>query len=351
MSFCALFFFAVLLRDGAVADPVPLIIDTDIGGGGCQDVDDVGAICMAHALAQKGEADILAVVHNTQPVMCAGVISVLNHYYGRDDIPIGAYKGGGLSDDSPFLPYVPDLVNNFPSPIKNNSQVPDSVTVYRKILASQKDRSVAIASIGLMTNLEALLKSPPDTYSPLNGTELVRQKVKLISAMAGRYPQSGPAAECNMCGCYNGADKASASTAEHASAFVYDNMPSEVEVVFNGFEVGFQVQTGAALSSCATEENPCRQAYINYEHGPNRSRYSWDLMATLYAVRGTKGISCHLCDDCDGKNSVDPNSGRNEWIAGPKSNQSYVVLDDAKAAVATIEELLCEKPNRKSTST
>ena len=30
-----------------VATPVRLIVDTDIGGGSCRDVDDVGAICMA----------------------------------------------------------------------------------------------------------------------------------------------------------------------------------------------------------------------------------------------------------------------------------------------------------------
>ena len=40
-----------LLFPAAIAAPVPLIIDTDIGGGGCKDVDDVAAVCMAHALA------------------------------------------------------------------------------------------------------------------------------------------------------------------------------------------------------------------------------------------------------------------------------------------------------------
>ena len=30
----------------AVATPMPLIVDTDIGGGSCRDVDDVGAVCI-----------------------------------------------------------------------------------------------------------------------------------------------------------------------------------------------------------------------------------------------------------------------------------------------------------------
>ena len=54
------------------AAPVPLIIDTDIGGGACKDVDDVMAICIANALADKGEAELLAVVQNTSPEQCAG---------------------------------------------------------------------------------------------------------------------------------------------------------------------------------------------------------------------------------------------------------------------------------------
>ena len=49
----------------SAAIPVKLIIDTDIGGGGCKDVDDVAAICIANALVDNGEAELLAVVHNT----------------------------------------------------------------------------------------------------------------------------------------------------------------------------------------------------------------------------------------------------------------------------------------------
>ena len=53
--------FACLLLTtvGAVGavEPVKLIIDTDIGGGGCRDVDDVAAVCIGNALADMGEAE------------------------------------------------------------------------------------------------------------------------------------------------------------------------------------------------------------------------------------------------------------------------------------------------------
>ena len=55
--------FEANLAPVATADvaPVQLIIDTDLGF----DVDDVGAIAVAHALADQGKVDILGVVCNT----------------------------------------------------------------------------------------------------------------------------------------------------------------------------------------------------------------------------------------------------------------------------------------------
>ena len=51
------------------------------------------------------------------------------------------------------------------------------ISSYRRVLAAQPDRSVAISSVGLLTNLAALLRSGPDDNSPLDGRALVAQKV------------------------------------------------------------------------------------------------------------------------------------------------------------------------------
>ena len=51
--------------------PVKLIIDTDMGF----DVDDVGALCVAHALQDMNETEILLVIHNTGFRLGAGAIS------------------------------------------------------------------------------------------------------------------------------------------------------------------------------------------------------------------------------------------------------------------------------------
>ena len=47
--------------------------------------------------SDPNQVELLAVLQDTLPPPCAGAISVINHWYGRDDIPIGAYKGSGLS--------------------------------------------------------------------------------------------------------------------------------------------------------------------------------------------------------------------------------------------------------------
>lgn len=41
----------------------------------------------------NGEADILAMLHDTGFKKGVGGISSINHYFGHDSIPLGAYKG------------------------------------------------------------------------------------------------------------------------------------------------------------------------------------------------------------------------------------------------------------------
>eukprot|EP00312_Isochrysidales_sp_CCMP1244_P001800 CAMPEP_0196687984 /NCGR_PEP_ID=MMETSP1090-20130531/15735_1 /TAXON_ID=37098 /ORGANISM="Isochrysis sp, Strain CCMP1244" /LENGTH=457 /DNA_ID=CAMNT_0042026833 /DNA_START=42 /DNA_END=1415 /DNA_ORIENTATION=+ len=336
------------------ATPVKLIVDTDMGGGACQDVDDVGALCLAHALADRGEAELLAVMQNTAPPAVAGVISVINNYYGRN-VPIGAYRGSGVLDSRPAtLDYVESVLVAFPSPIRNNGQATDAVVLYRQVLAAAEPRSVTISSIGLLTNLEGLLKSEPDQHSPLSGIDLVAEKVALLAVMAGKYPHSPqPAkwggAECNACGCYNYASDAAADTAAGASSYVVDHWPHTVRMVFLGFEVGANVRTGAVLETCAKVENPCRHAYMNYkEENSNQwnqaegGRPSWDPLTTLFAVRGASGEGLSDCTDCNGVNRIDAKGGNNAWAPGRASNQSYLLLESGKVAQQAVDSLLCQ---------
>jgi len=348
------------LTAAAVArSPVKLILDTDMGGGACRDVDDVVALCTLHAMMDNGEVELLAVLQDTLPPLCAGAISVINHWYGRDGIPIGAYKGSGLTlAGNPPLTYIESLVRHFPSPIRNSSQVPDAVEVYRRVLAASPARSVTIASVGLQTNLELLLRSGPDAHSSLTGRELVAEKVLLLASMAGDYPrtvgenpQGTSWRECNACGCYNGADATSQATAAAASSYVAANTPPSVRTIYLGFSAGDIVRTGAVMQTCvaASSPNPCRHALLDFHAHAGwgwgtGGRSSYDPLTTLFAVRGlsVEGMGLGKCDDCDGINYIDPASGRNTWVAGPPSNQSYVVLKDRATAQAALDNLLCQ---------
>lgn len=177
--------------------PVDLIIDTDMS----IDVDDVGALCVAHALTDAGEATIRAVTHDTANPYGASSISVINHFYGRDEIPIGAYRGPiGAPDLTPGPDwtnrglgwYTPELSSRFPAPIRNASEARNAVDVLRNALASvTEDRSVTIVAVGHATNLVALLESYPDSISEMTGMALVQRAVRQLVWMGGSYWDSG----------------------------------------------------------------------------------------------------------------------------------------------------------------
>ena len=98
----------------------------------------------------------------------------------------------------------------------------------------------------------------------------MREKVSSIYVMGGYYPQSDLFSEFNFnCGwSFMGEPLECEGSARDAVS----GMPSEVRMVFSGFEVGFAVNSGGALTSCATSANPCRQAYVDYVgEGKDRS--------------------------------------------------------------------------------
>src|SRR3990170_406515 len=60
---------------------VKIIFDTDFH----TDCDDAGALAVLHALADRGECEILAIMCSTRDPFSAPAIDVINTYYGRPD--------------------------------------------------------------------------------------------------------------------------------------------------------------------------------------------------------------------------------------------------------------------------
>ncbi len=163
--------------------PVNIIFDSDMG----PDYDDVGAITILHALADKGEAKILATMASTKYEGVAGILNVFNTYFKRPDIPVGLPKGYAL-ELRDWQHWTDTLLAKYPHKIKTNDEAEDAVKLYRKILATQPDHSVTIVTVGFLTNLSNLLNTKADAYSSLSGNELVKKKVKLLVCMAGKFP-------------------------------------------------------------------------------------------------------------------------------------------------------------------
>src|ERR1700685_2274827 len=137
---------ATKLVDAGEHVPVPIILDTDIAS----DVDDVGSVAVLHALANRGEAKILAMgvcVKNPWTPLC---LDALNTYFQRPEIPLGVVKGPAFKERSA---YARQIAQEYPHALKRAEDAPDAAALYRQVLARQPDRSVVIVSIGFLTNL------------------------------------------------------------------------------------------------------------------------------------------------------------------------------------------------------
>jgi len=247
---------------------VPIIFDSDMG----PDYDDVGAITLLHALADSGQAKILATIASTKYDGVACVLNVLNTYFNRPNTPIAVPKGNALTLRD-WQHWTDTLIQKYPHSIKTNEEVPDATELYRKVLSKQPDHSVTIVTVGFLTNLSNLLLSKGDKYSFLDGKELVKQKVKQLVCMAGRFP-SGSEFNVNR-------DAA-------ASQNVFSNWPTNI--LFSGFEIGWKIKVGLPLiHNNAIHSSPVKDVFrisIPMAAEDSAGRMSWDETAVLVAIKG-----------------------------------------------------------------
>jgi inosine-uridine nucleoside N-ribohydrolase len=268
---------ALLLPALGAADPVPLIFDTDMGN----DIDDALALAVIHSLERRGEARLLGVTLTKDNRWAAPFVDLVNTFYGRGDVPIGAVRDGKTPEDGDFIRAIADKKASggstwlYPRKLTDSASAPEAVALLRKLLASQQDASVVIVQVGFSTNLARLLDSPGDASSPLGGRELVARKARLLSIMGGAFPPL--LAEYNI-----KVDLA-------ASAKLFAEWPTEV--VASGFEIGEAVLYPAVSIENDfgyVEHHPVADAYRAFKKMPS-DRPSWDLTSVLYAVRPGRG--------------------------------------------------------------
>ncbi|MES2505847.1 MAG: nucleoside hydrolase [Verrucomicrobiota bacterium] len=256
----------------AHAETPKIIFDTDITG----DVDDVLALAMLHNLADRGACELLGVTISKQNPLTAAFVDAQNTFHGRPDLPIGVTRDATAQKrDSRYLRRAESP--NYKHDITSNDAVPEAVSLLRQLLAAQPDGSVSIISVGIAANMANLLRSPGDAHSPLAGPALIRQKVKLLSIMAGGFATI----ESN-----NHFLEANVINGIPAMQTVAQDWPVEVPVVWSGYEIGVSLpypRQSIARDFDYLPHHLVKEAYLLY-CGSEHDRPCWDQSSVLYAV-------------------------------------------------------------------
>lgn len=267
-----LFLSLLMSLNVMAAKPVGIIIETDMGN----DIDDALAMDLAYKAMDEGKINILAIgVHKLSPT-AADYIDVLNNWYGYGSIPVGrsqtpVYNQHQRDYTIPVCAMRDSKGKALWKRSKNGGDFEDPVALYRRVLAAQPDTSVVFVSLGFGTELAKLLESGPDTFSPLSGKDLVKQKVKYLSIMAGSYGFKQRAE-------YNVVNDIP------AMQVVFEQWPTPI--VQNPFEIGPKVKFhGDKLDELFhwTNVHPVIDGYRNYMKMPY-DRPTWDLLSIIYVT-------------------------------------------------------------------
>lgn len=296
---------------------VNLIFDTDFGG----DADDLGALAMLHHFIDKGEVNLLGIMCWSTEKYSVSAIDAVNRFYNHSDIPIGVRKDGIHFSE---WNYSKPISDRFPHYL-NHENTPDAVDLYRKILSESPDSSVTIVTVGPLKNIENLLKSESDSFSKLNGKELIERKVKEFVIMGGQYPEGEW--EWNFEGGMPGVTK-----------YVISRI--SVPIVFSGYEVGLDIRTGKVFNGI----DPNTPLYVGFMYFSENASWikenfkgeildnaTYDQTAVLYAVRKGEGL---YWNKVSGEKCVPDERGGNKWIEDSKSNHAYLVLKMDKEEIA-----------------
>jgi inosine-uridine nucleoside N-ribohydrolase len=305
----------------AAAQPVRLIFDTDMGN----DVDDALALAVIHALESRGEAKLLAVTITKDNPWAAPYVDVVNTFYGRGDIPIGVVKLGKTPEDNDMIKVPADRRRSdgaylYPHDLTDGTDAPDAIAVLRRTLAAEEDGAVTMVQVGFSTNLARLLDSPPDEHSPLEGRELVRRKVRLLSMMAGAFPDGEPEYNVEV-------DLASARK-------LFAEWPTPI--IASGLEIGESILYPARSIErhyTYVPNHPIVDAYRNYQRMPY-DRPTWDLTSVLYAVRPDAGYF-----DLSEPGTIRSHPDSRTYLQmSPSGSHRYLEVDDLQRA--RVQEVL-----------
>ena len=329
---CGFILAAALVCSVAVAAPVDVIFDTDMGN----DVDDVLALGLLHALESRGECRLLAVTVTKDHALAAPFTDAVNTFYGRGDIPIGAIRGGPTPEQGKYLGLAErrdDGHFRYPHDLTSGDDAPDATALLRRVLAAHPDKSIAFVQVGFSRNLARLLDSPPDEISPLSGRDLVAAKGRLLSIMAGTFQPVGGK--------------------RHLEFNVVEDIPAAkrlaeqwpTPIVWSGFEIGIAIPYPAVSIEQDYRylaHHPLAEAYFAYEPPPH-CRPTWDLTSVLHAIRPDRG---YFGLSAPGRVVVEDDGGTRFEPAASGQHRYLNVSPEQATRVAEVFVALCSQPPR-----
>ena len=338
-SCCIALLFAAAAQSApdvpAHVEPVKVVFDTDIGN----DVDDVLALSMLHALQSRQDCELLAVTITKPDELAGPFVDAINTFYGRPGLPIGFTRAGLKNDPSKFLLLAEakdDGKVRYPHRLKRSSDSLPATELLRKILNRQPDHSVTMIQVGYFSNLAALLDTPGDQFSPLNGRDLVKAKVKVLSVMAGAFKAIGDNRHYLE---YNVTQDLQASR-KLAAAW-------PTPIVWSGFEIGIAVPYPAVSIERDFKyvaHHPASDAYCLYNPPPHE-RPTWDLTAVLYGVFPDRG---YFSLSEPGTVTVEQD-GFTRFDASADGRDRFLILDQSQAPRVreALVQLSSQPPNLK----
>lgn len=252
-----------------------VFIDLNIDG----DCTNLGALCVLHALADRGEAEILGVTACFKSPLATGCLKAINTYYGRPELPVGILH---RQDETHPTPFMKPVNEHFRPEFPDGEDAPDSVEVMRKALAKEEDGSVTLAIVGCFASFAALLQSGADEYSPLDGQTLAERKISRVVVMGGSFDTFGdePFPENNI------------YVQIPAAKYVTEHWDGEL--VLSAYEIGIRTRSLKEFRLHGSDEHPLKMIYaIHGGEGANGDNPSWDHTAVMEAVCPGKYFTAH----------------------------------------------------------
>ena len=346
---CAFSFAPAEAWSSDTTEPVNVIFDTDMWS----DIDDALALAMLHALQDRHEINLVAVTVSTNEKWCASYVDLIDTFYGHPNVPIGVVHNGlntaafrrlFPSARWPVTRYTELLSAEkkrdgsfvYPHRLIDGSKAPEAVALLRKTLAAQPDGSVVMIQVGYSTNLARLLDSGADAASALNGRDLIRQKVRLLSVMAGNFADSTIDGRTLA----RGAPEFNLESDVPAAQRLFANWPTPI--VVSGFEIGLALPYPALSIErdfSYAEHHPIAETYRTYADETSQkwphNHATFDLTAVLYAARPDRN---YFSLSQPGRITV-LDDGSSRFDKSEDGSHRYLILSDAQKA-RTLEAMV-----------